>query len=107
MLVLVRVGWVVLVFVAGVVVVAAEEVTPGRTAARPAAAMTLAVVADNATVRTRARPRSLAAISASTRLREPPRSELLVFMASRMANVVLAERWTTSEAAMNPDTVPA
>jgi hypothetical protein len=80
---------------------AADEVTPGSAQASPAAAMTLAVVADNATYRTRARPRSLAATSDSWSRSLDATPDLLSFMASRMGDVVLPSRWETSEAAMN------
>ena len=82
---------VVVVVLAGVFAgdVAADEVTPGRAMASPAAAITLAVVADAAAYRTRTRPRSLAATS-----------DLLSLMASRMGGVVLPSRWESSEPAL-------
>ena len=72
---------------------AADEVTPGRAKASPAAAMMLAVVVVMATVRTRAWPRSLAAIFE----RAP---EVLSFMGPRIGDVVHPFRWETSEPPM-------
>jgi hypothetical protein len=78
---------------AGVETLALVDATPGSVNAIPAAAMTLAVVADTATALTRAWPRFLAAMS-------PPESRLLGFMASTMAGVVLANRSASSESAL-------
>ena len=79
--------------VAGVETLALVDGTPGKAKAIPAVAMTLAVVAEMATARTRAWPRLLAATS-------PRESRLLGFMTSRMAGVVLANRNASSESAL-------
>ena len=73
----------------GVETLAWVDVTPGSVKAIPAAAITLAVVADTATARTRAWPRFLA-----------PTSRLLGFMSLRIAGVLLANRSESSESAL-------
>ena len=70
------------------------DVTPGRLEAIAAAAMTLAVVAETATARTRARPRLLAAIG-------PRGSCVLCSMTVRIAGLVAGSRRAALEPAQN------
>jgi len=78
------------------------EVIPGRPYAIPAAAMTLAAVADTAAALTRPRPRLLAATSPLLLSAPSPRGSCVLWlMTCRMANVHGDNRCATSEPAQN------